>query len=289
MFKIQVQEISIDIDLALAGIRQDLELVAQIAADRAGIGAHRDCLQPHPRKGAQIGNEHLVVGVPGPSLIEVEAVIILHQEFAAAHHAKARAHLVAELPLDMIEVLRQIAVTLDRVADDRRYLFLVGRPVQHLAVVAVADAQHLLAVIVVPAALAPQLGRLDRRHQDFLRPGAVLLLADDLLDALQHAQAERQPGIDPGARLPDHAGAQHQAVRGDLRLARVFAQERQKILGQAHDNSPDHDAAQSTSGPAAKKPAGAKKPRDPVRRFAYYVSNTTRTAATAWSEFREVS
>ena len=33
-----------------------------------------------------------------------------------------------------------------------------------------------------------------------LRAGAVLLLAHDLLDLLQHAQAQRQPGIDAGRR-----------------------------------------------------------------------------------------
>ena len=61
-------------------------------------------------------------------------------------------------------------------------MLLVGRPEQHLALMAIGDAQHLLAVIVVAAALLPQLGRLDGRHQQFLRPGPVLLLADDLLD-----------------------------------------------------------------------------------------------------------
>jgi hypothetical protein len=43
-----------------------------------------------------------------------------------------------------------------------------------------------------------------------MRAGAVLLLAHDLLDLLQHPQAQRQPGIDAGRLLPDHAGAQHQ-------------------------------------------------------------------------------
>ena len=50
-------------------------------------------------------------------------------------------------------------------------------------------------------------------------PERVLLLAHDALDVLQHAQAERQPGIDAGAGLADQAGAQHQPVRDDLRLA----------------------------------------------------------------------
>ena len=50
-------------DGALAGLGEDDELVAEVAADRAGIGAHRDRLQAHAREGAQIGDEHPVVGV----------------------------------------------------------------------------------------------------------------------------------------------------------------------------------------------------------------------------------
>ena len=56
---------------------------------------------------------------------------------------------------------------------------------------AVADTQHLLTVIVVAAAFAPELGGLDRRHQDFLRAATVLFFADDGLDFFQDAQAKR--------------------------------------------------------------------------------------------------
>ena len=99
---------------------------------------------------------------------------------------------------------------------------------------AVADAQHLLAVVVVAAGLAPQIGRLQRRHQQLDRAGAILLLAHDRADLVQHPQAERQPGVDAGAFLPDHAGAQHQPVRDDFRLLRRFLEHRQEIAGEAH-------------------------------------------------------
>ena len=182
------EEIGMNVNPALAGIGEDDEFVAEIAADRPGVGAHRDRLQPHAVEGPQIGDEHLVVGVPRAGRVEIEAVGVLHQKLAPAHDAKARPDLVTEFPLDVVEQFRQIAIALDRGADDFGYLFFVGRAVQHLAVVAVADAQHLLAVIVIAPALAPQLGGLDRRHQDFLGTGAVLLLADDRLDLFQDAQ-----------------------------------------------------------------------------------------------------
>ena len=53
-------------------------------------------------------------------------------------------------------------------------------------------------------------------------------------DLLQHAQAERQPGVDAGRLLADHAGAQHQPMRDDLRLFRRFLEDGQKIAGEAH-------------------------------------------------------
>ena len=113
------------------------------------LGPHRNGGQAEPREGAQIGGEHLVVGMTRARLIEIEGIGVLHQEFARAHHAEARPHLVAELPLDVIEIERQILVGAHGGAEDLSDHFLVGRPVQHVAIVPVLDAQHFLAVIVV--------------------------------------------------------------------------------------------------------------------------------------------
>ena len=211
--------------------------MAHVAADRPAFRPHRDRLQAQPREGAQIGHEHLVVGMPRAGLVDVERIGVLHQEFAAAHQPEARPHLVAEFPLDVIEVERQILVGAHIGAEDLGDHLLVGRPVQHVALVAVLDAQHLLAVGLVAPALAPQVGRLDGRHQQFDGAGAVLLLAHDLLDLLQHPQAERQKGINAGRLLPHHAGAQHQPVGDDFGLLRGLAQDRQEKAGQAHQRS----------------------------------------------------
>ena len=220
--------------LALPGAGEDDELVAEVAADRAGVGAHRDRAQPHAGEGAQIGDEHPVVGPPGAGMVEVEGIGVLHQELAAAHDAEPGAELVAELPLDVVEDFRQRPIAPDVVPEDVGDLLLVGRAVEHVAVVAVDDAQHLPPVAVIAPALAPEVGRLDRRHQHFLGAGAALLVAHDGLDLAQDPEAQRQPGIDAGAGLADHARAQHQPVRGDLRLGRVFPRGRDEIAGQAH-------------------------------------------------------
>jgi hypothetical protein len=230
---VEVEQVAVQEDLALAGVGQDDEFVAEIATDRSGRRPHGDGLQPHAREGAEVGHEHAPVARLGALAVEVEGVGVLHQELAAAHDAEARAHLVPELPLDVVEVARQVAVGAGVAAKDLGDHLLVGRTVQHVPVVAVLEAQHFRPVGVVAAALAPEVGGLHRRHQDFLRAGGVLLFADDLLHPSQHAPAERQPSVDAGRGLADHAGAQHQAVRGDLRVRRRLLEGGQEGSGQA--------------------------------------------------------
>src|SRR5258707_644664 len=70
-----------------------------------------------------------------------------------------------------------------------------------------------------------------REEQD--RAGAVLLLADDLLDFLEHAKAERQPGVNPRRRLAHEAGPQHQLVADDLGVGGALLENRQKSFGPA--------------------------------------------------------
>ena len=215
--------------LALPGLRQNDELVAEVAADRPRIGRHRDRPEPHARERTQIGHEHLVVGLPCCLRRQIEGIGILHEELASSHHAETRAHLITELPLDMEEVARQFAIRPHAVTENLRNQLLVGGPVEHLALVAILEAQHLRTIGVVAPALAPQLRLLQRRHQHLDGAGPLLLLAHDLLDLLEHAKAKRQPGVDASAGLADHAGPQHQLVGDDLRLARRLAQDGKKI------------------------------------------------------------
>ena len=232
--RVHVQIVGMAEDLALAGGGEDDEFMAEIAADGAGVGAHGNGLQAHAGEGAQIGDEHLVVGMARASRVQIEGVSVLHQEFARAHHAKARAHLVAELPLDVIEIERQILVGAHIGAEDLRDHLFIGGTKEHLALVAILDAQHLLAIGLIAAALAPQISGLDDRHEQFHGARPVLLLAHDLLDLAQHPQAQRQPGVDTGGLLPHHARAQHQAVRDDFRLLGRFAERGEEESGQTH-------------------------------------------------------
>ena len=222
---------------AFAGFRQHDPLMAQIATDGAGVGAHRNGRQPHAGIGAKICHEHALIGLYRVFLVQVERVRVLHQEFAAAHGAEARTHLVAELPLDVVEVQRQILVGLHIAAENVGDHFLIGRPKEELALMAIFNAQHFLAIGIIAAAFAPQVGRLDRGHEQLHRTRAVLLFLDDLLHLHQNLVAQRQPGIEAGGLLADHAGAQHQAMRDDFGFLGYVAQHWQKVTRQAHVNS----------------------------------------------------
>ncbi len=233
----QVEHVLVAEHPRLAGLGQHDELVRQVAADRAGLGAHGDSLQAHAGEGAQIGHEHPVVRAFAGRLVEVEGIGVLHVELAPAHDAEAGPLLVPELPLHVVEVQRQAPVAVHIGPEDLGDHLLVGGPVEQLALVAVLDAQHLSAIVVIASGLAPQVGQLQGGHEQLHGPGPVHLFADDLLDLLQHAEAQRQPGVDPGGLLAEHARPQHQPMRHDLRFGRRLLQDRQEITGQAHRDS----------------------------------------------------
>src|SRR5262249_4659267 len=56
----------------------------------------------------------------------------------------------------------------------------------------------------------------------------------DLLNLLEDPKSQRQPGIDAGARLADHATAQHQLMGDDFRLLGRLTQDGQEEPGKAH-------------------------------------------------------
>jgi len=66
------------------------------------------------------------------------------------------------------------------------------------------------------------------------RAGAVHLLAHDVLDLAQHAQAQRRPGVDAGGELAQHAGLEHQLVADDLGVGGGFLAGAKVELRQAH-------------------------------------------------------
>ena len=218
----------------LAGIRQHVEFLRGRAPDVAGVGFHNPERNAQAREDFRVSDAHVVVLALQVLDAHVEAVRVLHDEFACAHHAEARADLVTELGLDLVEVHRQLPVrtqVLARVESDDLF---VRRAVAVVARVAILDAQQLRAHFFPPARLLPQLGRVDARHQHLERAGAVHFLAHDRLDLVQHAHADRQPGVEPLAQRADVARAQQQLVADDFGVGRGFLGGREGELAEAH-------------------------------------------------------
>ena len=128
----------------------------------------------------------------------------------------------------------QFRLGFDATGEDFGAWPVVGGALEHVATLAVGDPQNLGPIVVIAAAFPPQVGGLDGRHQHLLGADGVLFLTHDPLDLLHHPEPHGQPRIDAGAGLPDHAGAQHQPVRDDLRLGGRLLQGRQEKAGQAH-------------------------------------------------------
>ena len=79
--------------------------------------------------------------------------------------------------------------------------------------------------------------------RDLERAGAVHLLAHDVLDLAQDAQAHGQPGVEARGESPDEAGAQHELVAHDLGLGRDFLEGVDRVRGQAHAGIPQPGGA----------------------------------------------
>ena len=209
-----------------------------IAADRAGVGRDRAEGQAHAREDAHIGGVHLVVARLGAFHVAVEGIGVLHREFAPAHDAEARPAFVTELGLDVIPVDRQLAVALDLLARDVGDHLFRGRLDDEIAVMAIFDAQQLRAVLLPTTRFLPELGGLHHRHQQLDRPGAVHLLADDLFDLANRAQAHGHVVVNARGELFDHAGAQHEFLRHHFGVGGRFFERGNEELGGFHRTRP---------------------------------------------------
>src|SRR4249919_2092869 len=211
-----------------------MEFVRSAAADRAGVGEHGAELQSQAGEDAAVGVVHVLVFGGERFVVDVEGVGVLHQELARAHHAEARADLVAELGLDVVEIDRELLVAGQLAAGEVGDDFLGGGSIAVAGLLAVLDLEQLATELLPAPGLLPQFLRLDRRHQQFDRAGGVHFLAHRALDLAQHAQAQRAPRVQAGGELADHAGLEHQLVADDLGLGGGFLAGVEVELRQAH-------------------------------------------------------
>ena len=190
----------------------------------ARVGHDHAVIEAHAVEHVDIGLAHASVAGIQAGFIGVEAVGVLHNELAAAHKRKARAALVAELHLNLVEVLRQVFIAAKLVVHKVGHDFLVRGAKAKLVVVAVGHAQKLGTVNVPTARTMPQLSGLHERHKNFLAAVGIHFLAHDGLDFANDAHAERQKGVQAGGFLANHARANEQLRRFDVGVRRVFLQ-----------------------------------------------------------------
>ncbi len=93
-----------------------------------------------------------------------------------------------------------------------------------IRLLAVLEAEQVVAVLGPAVGLLVGLAGQQRREGDLLGADAVHFLAHDVLDVAQHLQAQRQPGVDAGGVASDVAGPDEELVAGDLGIGRVVPQ-----------------------------------------------------------------
>ena len=211
-------------DAILPHLGEDLKLVRDVTAHRARVRLDADGVEAHAREDARV---RAVLGPVAPveaGHVGVEAVGVFHNELARAQEPGARARFVATLRLEVIDHERQLAVgqgLLLRVQVDE----LLVRVAHHeLAAVVVGRAERDRLERVPAAGLLPGLRGGEDGHLELLAADPVHLFADDLLDSLGHAEAEREPGVEAGGQRARDRRAQHQAVPGCLGLGGRLAQ-----------------------------------------------------------------
>jgi hypothetical protein len=209
----------VDEDGVLARVAVDHELVGGAAADGAGFCFDDGEVEPAAPEDVLVGGVHRVVLLVEPAgafHVGAEGVGVLHEELAAAEQPGARAELVAELGLDLVEVQRERLVRRDAALHEVGDDLLVGGAEVHGAVVAVGEPEEQVAVGVGAPGLLEQVHGGHRGHEELTGAGAVHLLADDVRDLREHAPGEGEVVVDARADLADVARSAEEDVRGGL-------------------------------------------------------------------------
>ena len=222
-----------------------------VAADRARFGLDDGVGDAAAVEDPAIRLIHGVVA--GAELVDVgvEAVGVFHQKLAGPQDPEPRAGFVAEFGLDLVKRDRQLLVRPDQVADEVGTNFLVGRPEGEVLLRACRELHEQFAERLIPPRLFPEFHRLERGHEQLERPGGVHLLSDDPDDLVQDPEAEREVGVRPSAKLPDHPRPEQELVARRDGVGRGFLQGRYQGFRPAQESAP---------APKANKDARAGRP-----------------------------
>jgi hypothetical protein len=190
-------------DRVFAGLDEHLELGTRRPAHRPGVSRNETISEPKCVEDPHVALAHFLVRAPCTVFVHVERVGVLHQELAATQEATSRSRLVAELRLDLVQVLRKIAIATDLVTRNVRHDLFVGRAEVIVAAFPVFQAEKRVAEAIPAPGLLEVVGRQEGRHEHLQRASTIHLAPDDGLDLLQDPHAERQEVVQAGAN-PAH-------------------------------------------------------------------------------------
>ena len=222
----------------LANRRGVQELLGARAAHRTAHRGDDDVTQAQALEDALIGVALSLVRGVQTLVVNVEGVSVLHHELAAADQTGARAGLVTVLRLDLVQGRGQVLVRGVHVLDEEREHLLMRGGQQVVAALAIAQLEQGRAVLLPAVRRLVGFGGDQAREVHLLRAHRVHLLADDVLDLAQRAQAERQPRVDAGRSAANVAGTHQKLVRVDLGVGRVFTQGSQEESREISKHAP---------------------------------------------------
>ena len=234
----------------LADRRGVQELLGTRAAHRTAHRGDDDVAQAQALEDALVGVALGLVGGIQALVVNVEGVGILHDELAAADQTGARAGLVTVLRLNLVQRGGQVLVRGVHVLHQQGEHFLVRGGQQVVAALTVVELEQRRAVLFPAVRGLVGLGRDQAREVHLLRAHRIHLLAHDLLDLAQRAQAEGQPRVDAGGTAANIAGTHQKLVRIDLSVGRVFTQGSQEESREISKHAPRVRHAKALGPPA---------------------------------------
>ena len=187
--------------------------------------AHHADIAFDPIPGDRTPVEDPVVGLYAPGIhgvktcfVSIEAVCVLHHEFAGPEDSGSRPGFVPFLELDLVEQLREIPVGADFSGNVCRYRLLMRHRQDHFRTLSVLKTEELF--YSDPSGLLPWTGRLHHRHRHLLAADPIHLFPDDRLDLPVDAPSGGKVGPQAGTQLANHSGSDQELVAGRFSVGR---------------------------------------------------------------------
>ena len=211
-------------DGLLAHFAQRAELVGAGAADGAGVRLDRSVVESAAVEHVAVGVIVQLIGLVQTFRIPVEAVVVFHDELAAADKAEAGTGFVPVLVLDLVQLYRKLPVGRDVLTGDVRKDLFMGGSETEISAVPVLDAPQLGAVSGPAAGFFPEFRRFQDAGLDLLSADVVHLFPHDVFDLAERPGTQGQICVNSRHLLADESGAQQQDMACDLSFCGHFPQ-----------------------------------------------------------------